>query len=154
MRKLTISMLAVSSLGIAAAAFAADTTAPTSLGNGPTKGGYNGFADQELSTAVNHADQAKSAKDITAVHEHLHEVLNCLVGPAGTGFDTGTSNPCQRMGRGAVLDVQQGSDETRLINDAINQAKSALNDQNVSSAKSTSKTILNELEQAENSLKQ
>jgi hypothetical protein len=58
------------------------------------------------------------------------------------------------MGRGAVLDVEQGSDETRLINAAIDQAKSALADQDVDSAKSTSKAILNDLEQAENSLKQ
>jgi hypothetical protein len=153
MRKFTVSLLAISSIGIAAAAFA-DTTAPTSLGNGPTRGGYNGFASQELDTAVTHADQAKSAKDISAVHEHLHEVLNCLVGPQGSGYDSGISNPCQRMGRGAVLDVEQGSDETRLINDAIDQAKSALNDQDVDSAKSTSKAVLNDLEQAENSLKQ
>jgi len=39
------------------------------------------------------------------VHMHLHHVVNCLVGPTGTGFDATNANPCAKAGNGAIPDA-------------------------------------------------
>lgn len=62
------------------------------------------FADvaAQLTVADQHAGFAAKAGNIDQVHMHLHHVLNCLVGPNGTGFDSGQANPCAKAGSGAV----------------------------------------------------
>jgi hypothetical protein len=62
------------------------------------------FADvaAQLTVADQHAGFAAKATNIDQVHMHLHHVLNCLVGPGGTGFDAGQANPCAKAGSGAV----------------------------------------------------
>jgi hypothetical protein len=157
MRKLSL-LIAVPAMTLAAAAFATndnpDSTAnPTALQNA-SKAGYNSFATQELDTARNSAESARTAKDITGAHEHLQSVINCLVGPGGTGFVASVNNPCQRMGHGALRDVIQNSDESRLLNDALSEAKNGLASTSIDSAHESAKEAFNDIDNAENSAKQ
>jgi hypothetical protein len=56
----------------------------------------------QLVVAANHAGFAGKADNVATVHMHLHHVVNCLVGPTGTGFDVGSGNPCAKAGNGAI----------------------------------------------------
>jgi len=60
---------------------------------------------QEVTTAGQHAGMAAGSADIKMVHLHLHHVVNCLVGPAGDGFDKDAGNPCDGKGNGAIADA-------------------------------------------------
>ena len=73
------------------------------------------FADvsAELVVASQHAGFASKATAIDMVHTHLHHVVNCLVGPAGTGFDAGNANPCAKAGNGAIPDAS-AAQKTKL----------------------------------------
>src|SRR5690348_18093879 len=44
-------------------------------------------AKDEISTAHAHAVLAQSATSVAMAHTHLHHVINCLVGPNGSGFE-------------------------------------------------------------------
>lgn len=59
----------------------------------------------ELVVASQHAGFASKAPAIDMVHMHLHHVVNCLVGPGGTGFDASNANPCAKAGNGAIPDA-------------------------------------------------
>ena len=48
------------------------------------------------------------------VHMHLHHALNCLVGPGGTGFDTGNANPCASAGKGILVDSSDAAQKAKL----------------------------------------
>jgi hypothetical protein len=69
---------------------------------------------QELSIASTHAGLAGKAAAIDGVHMHLHHALNCLVGPAGTGFDASNANPCAKAGNGAIPDAMDAGQKTKL----------------------------------------
>lgn len=58
----------------------------------------------EITNAAMHAGLAAQASDIGTVHTHLHHAVNCLVGPAGAGFDSKELNPCANNGNGAIPD--------------------------------------------------
>jgi hypothetical protein len=158
MHKLPALLIAVPALALATAAFASndnqDSTAnPAALQNA-SKAGYNSFAAQELDAARNAAESARTAKDITGAHDHLQAVVNCLVGAGGPGFVASINNPCQRMGHGALRDVTPNSDESRLLNDALNEAKDGLASTSIDSAHSSAKDAFNDIDNAENSAKQ
>jgi hypothetical protein len=74
------------------------------------------FADvaAEIGTAQTHAGLAAKATDIMGVHMHMHHALNCLVGPGGTGFDTGNANPCAKSGNGAIPDSTDAAQKAKL----------------------------------------
>jgi len=59
---------------------------------------------QEIATAAEHAGYAAKANDIQHVKLHLHHVMNCLVGPHGTGFYAPAGDPCKGMGNGIEND--------------------------------------------------
>jgi hypothetical protein len=65
------------------------------------------FADaaSEVVNAQTHAGLAAASTKIEGVHIHLHHTLNCLVGPAGQGFDAKQMNPCAQAGSGAIPDT-------------------------------------------------
>jgi hypothetical protein len=65
------------------------------------------FADaaSEVVNAQTHAGLAAASTKIEGVHIHLHHALNCLVGPAGQGFDAKQMNPCAQAGSGAIPDT-------------------------------------------------
>jgi len=153
MRKLTTLLIAIPAMTLASVAFAVDTSNPVSVA-GAHKDGFDGFATQELDAARNSAEGARTSKDITGVHEHLQAVINCLVGPEGPGFVASINNPCSRMGHGAIKDVMQDSDESRLLNDALNEARDGLQSTSIDSAHSSAKDAFNDIDNAENSAKQ
>jgi hypothetical protein len=74
------------------------------------------FADVagEIAIAQTHAGLAGKATAIDGVHMHLHHALNCLVGPAGTGFDPGNANPCAKAGNGAIADSTDAAQKAKL----------------------------------------
>lgn len=68
----------------------------------------------EIVTAATHADLASKASDLTGTQMHLHHALNCLVGPAGTGFDPKNLNPCANAGAGAIPDTADAKKKAEL----------------------------------------
>jgi hypothetical protein len=68
----------------------------------------------ELTVASSHAGYAAKATAIDMVHMHLHHVVNCLVGPAGTGFDATNANPCAKAGNGAIPDSTDAAQKAKL----------------------------------------
>ena len=82
-------------------------------------------AVKEQTAAAFHAGLAAGAKDIKTVRMHLHHVINCLVGPAGTGFDGNEMNPCKDLGSGLVTDTPPGSVHQQFEN-ALTRAQAGL----------------------------
>ena len=64
--------------------------------------------------AETHAGLAAKAGSLDGVHQHLHHALNCLVGPAGNGFDAKEMNPCANAGNGAIPDTTDAAKKTAL----------------------------------------
>ena len=82
-------------------------------------------AASEIVTAQTHAELAAQAADLAGVHMHLHHVVNCLVGPAGSGFDSKELNPCANAGNGAIPDTTNAG-QKKLLNDAAAKAESGI----------------------------
>jgi len=61
-------------------------------------------AHSEIVQAATHAGLAAQSAELAMVRAHLHHSLNCLVGPAGPGFDAKEMNPCANAGNGAIPD--------------------------------------------------
>jgi hypothetical protein len=74
------------------------------------------FADlaAELSTAQTHAGMSSTQTDIAMAQKHLQHAVNCLVGPAGTGFDAAAGNPCGKAGNGAIPDSMDAAQKAKL----------------------------------------
>jgi len=74
------------------------------------------FADaaSEVVNAQTHAGLAAGSAKIEGVHTHLHHTLNCLVGPAGKGFDAKEMNPCANAGAGAIPDTADAAKKAKL----------------------------------------
>ena len=68
----------------------------------------------EIVTAATHADLASKASDLAGTQMHLHHALNCLVGPAGAGFDPKNLNPCANAGAGAIPDTADAARKAKL----------------------------------------
>jgi hypothetical protein len=96
MKAVSIACLAGASLFIATTAFAAD------IGS-------------EITNAQTHAGLAASAANLDGVHMHLHHALNCVVGPAGDGFDAKQMNPCAQSGSGALTDETDAAKKAKLM---------------------------------------
>ena len=60
---------------------------------------------KEIATAAAHAGLASGSADLKMVQTHLHHAINCLVGPAGAGYDGTQANPCKDQGAGALTDA-------------------------------------------------
>lgn len=144
-------ILALSAL-TAASALAVGTQTPSDVHKDKTS--YNGFVNQELQMAITRADKASNAKDVTAIHQSLREVINCLAGKGQPGYDPSITDPCDRMGRGALVDITPDSDEHRLVAQAFNEAKNGLTETNVDSARDLASKALNDLENAQKDTEQ
>jgi hypothetical protein len=68
----------------------------------------------EINNAATHAGLAAQAANINGVHTHLHHALNCIVGPAGDGFDPKSMNPCAQSGNGAIPDETDAAKKAKL----------------------------------------
>ena len=95
MKLVTLAGFTASCILLAAPAFAAD------LGS-------------EINNAATHAGLAAQAANINGVHTHLHHALNCIVGPAGDGFDPKSMNPCAQSGNGAIPDETDAAKKAQL----------------------------------------
>jgi hypothetical protein len=82
-------------------------------------------ASQEVTIAATHAGLAAKQTDLAKVHMHLQHALNCLVGPAGSGFDAAPGNPCAKAGKGAIPDSTDAAMKTKLEG-AVASAKSGV----------------------------
>ena len=151
MNKARIAILALSAL-TAASALAVGTQTPSDVHK--DKASYNGYVNRELTAAINSADKASNAKDVTAIHQNLREVLNCLAGQGQPGYDPSIQDPCRRMGRGALVDITPDSDEHRLVTQAFNEAKNGLSQTTVDSARDLASKALNDLENAQKDTEQ
>jgi hypothetical protein len=85
-----------------------------------------GDAHAEIGTAHAHALMAKSATTVAMAQTHLHHVINCLVGPNGTGFDAGAGNPCKDHGNGAIPDSAGNSALHGKLQSALADAQAGL----------------------------
>lgn len=79
----------------------------------------------EIANAAMHAGLAAQATDLAGVHTHLHHAVNCLVGPAGSGYDGKEMNPCANSGSGAISDTTNASTK-RKLEDALAKANSGI----------------------------
>lgn|GEM_PF-3071132 len=155
MRKLSTLLIVIPAFTITAAAFAADVAvqAPAaSTAAGQVASG--GSPSQELGAAVNFANQAASAKDITTYHEQLQSVVTCLLGPQVAAFDPDSANPCRSMGSGVLKEIPQGADGTRPLADALDQVRTGMATIDMDTARSSAKKMLSDLQQAETAIKQ
>jgi len=109
---------------IVAAIGAAALVAPAALAD----------AHSEIADAAAHAGYAAGAADLAGVHHHLHHALNCIVGPAGEGFDAKEMNPCANSGNGAMADSESQAQKTALQN-AIDMLNAGIGSQDIKSAK-------------------
>lgn len=82
-------------------------------------------AASEVVTAQTHADLGAHAADLAGVHMHLHHTVNCLVGPAGVGFDSKELNPCANAGNGAIPDTTDPG-QKKILNEAVTKAESGI----------------------------
>lgn len=85
-----------------------------------------GAASKQIATATAHAGMALGAPDLAAAHAHLHHVVNCLVGPAGKGFDAKAADPCKGMGHGAIADAKGDAAVEDRLRVALGQAEQGL----------------------------
>lgn len=83
-------------------------------------------AMKQASTASAHAGMALGAADLKMAQTHLHHVVNCLVGPAGKGFDGSAGNPCKDMGHGAIADAKGDAATESKLQAALAQAEHGL----------------------------
>jgi hypothetical protein len=99
-----------------------------------------GDLDAEITNAAMHAGLAAQAGDIAGVHTHLHHVVNCLVGPGGTGFDAKELNPCANSGGGAIPDATKAATKQRLET-ALAKANSGLASDDLATAQQDASAI-------------
>lgn len=86
----------------------------------------NHSATDEINTAHAHAMMAQSATSVAMAHAHLHHVINCLVGPNGSGFDAKAENPCKGQGNGAIPDSASDHALHAKLESALATAQSGL----------------------------
>ncbi len=75
---------------------------------------YAADVGSEITNAATHAGLAAQAGDIAGVQMHLHHALNCLVGPAGKGYDAKEMDPCKNSGNGAIADTADAAKKQEL----------------------------------------
>ncbi len=106
----------------------------------------NAAVAKQSATAGAHAGMALGATDLATAHAHLQHVVNCLVGPAGKGYDVKAENPCKGMGHGAIADAKgDAAAETRL-RAALDQAEQGLKASTLDAAHADAKQAMESLQ--------
>jgi hypothetical protein len=80
---------------------------------------------KEISIAADQASAAAAGADIKTIRGHLHETINCLVGPKGDWFDAKQPNPCQGLGNGAIPETTDAA-KTETLHAAFVKARAGL----------------------------
>jgi hypothetical protein len=88
---------------------------------------------KEIETATQHAGLAAKATDLKTAQQHLHHVINCLVGPSGAGFDASFGNPCNGQGNGAIPATSTVA-KRKPLETALGQAQDGVKQANLSVA--------------------
>ena len=112
-------------------------------------------ANEEISTAITHAGFAEKMTDVNKVHQHLHHVINCLVGPHGAGFDAKAGDPCLGMGNGAIDDfTYKMADKVRrdLLKEALEDANYGLMTSNPQIARNAAELAQKDLKESQENL--
>jgi len=102
----------------------------------------------EIVNAGAHAGYAAAATDIATAHAHLHHTLNCLVGPAGSGFDAKELNPCANAGNGAIPDTADAGKKASLESAAV-KARQGIASNDLTAAKKDATDAQDLLKKAE-----
>jgi hypothetical protein len=103
-------------------------------------------ASKQASTATAHAGMALGAADLKMAHTHLHHVVNCLVGPAGKGFDAQAGDPCKGTGNGAIVDAKGDAATESRLHAALSEAEQGLKTTTLDSAHADAQKVLNTLQ--------
>jgi len=111
-RKQVSLYLRVAILGVAVSAVASST-------------GLASDTAKEISVAADQTSAAATAADIKTIRAHLHETINCLVGPNGDWFDAKQANPCKDLGNGAIPETTDPA-KTQALHAAFVKAKAGL----------------------------
>ncbi len=77
------------------------TLLPAAQGQNPLSA-----ARAQLVTALDASDRAQLGTAVSSAHLYLRQVINCLEGPRGKNFTVAAGNPCQRQGKGILVDLQ------------------------------------------------
>jgi hypothetical protein len=88
---------------------------------------------KEMATAATHAGLAAKSTDLKMTQMHLHHVVNCLVGPSGTGFDAAPGNPCKDQGTGAIPDTKDPAQKA-VLQRALDKANDGLKQTDMAAA--------------------
>lgn len=107
-KALVVGMTGALAAGLAFSAFAQDSAA------------------DQVTIAHAHALMAQNATTVAMSHTHLHHVINCLVGPGGSGFDATADNPCKDKGNGAIPDSADNPALHGKLESALNDAQAGL----------------------------
>jgi len=102
----------------------------------------------EIVNAQAHAGYAAGSSDMAGVHAHLHHTLNCLVGPAGSGFDAKELNPCANAGNGAIPDTADAAKKATLESAAA-KAREGLASSDLKSAQKDASDAVDLLKKAQ-----
>lgn len=111
-----------------------------------------GGPQKEIETAIQHAQFAAKMSTVDQTHLHLHHVVNCLVGPDGKGFDAKAGNPCKGQGNGAINDAKAGSDQQKLLEDALVVANMGLENMRPAPAIGSARAVNVLLEEANSAM--
>ena len=135
---------ALCSLPLTAALAAGAPGASTAMGS-------MGSADvnKEISTALTHAQMAAASGDVKMVQQHMHHVVNCLVGDKSPDYDAAEENPCKGMGTGAMNDVDSKSKQHKALDKALSEAKEAFKKKDTKGAQSEAKEAIKDLQDAQ-----
>lgn len=109
-----------------------------------------GNSSKEISTALMHAHFSAKATSLHMSHEHLHHVLNCVVGPKGRAFDPKAMDPCKGMGNGALPDAGMNRAVRRDLMKAVRSAENGLKTTSLSAAHKAADRTAAALKAAEN----
>jgi hypothetical protein len=105
-------------------------------------------AASEIATAAQYAGIAATAPDLLQAHMHLHQAMNCLVGPLDGDFDKTNTNPCAQQGKGAFPDESNPD-----IKGKLQSAMSLIADGIASSDEATAKKVAATVETQLNAIK-
>ena len=103
-------------------------------------------ASKQVQTAAAHAGMALGAADLKMAHAHLQHVVNCLVGPAGTGFDANAVNPCKGMGQGAIADAKGDAATEARLQQALDDAEAGLKSTSLDSVHTEARKAMDSLQ--------
>lgn len=103
-------------------------------------------AAKQAATASAHAGMALGASDLATADAHLHHVVNCLVGTAGSGFDAQAANPCKGMGNGAITDAKGDAVMTTRLKAALADAELGLKATTLDAAHAAAKKTMDTLQ--------